>query len=392
MNPVRVVFASVGGLMLGVLVLLGFAGIGPGTPLQAARIIALEPAQMASADSTIERDGSSLWIVGAPANGISLVMQQVAPFEAREFRHFSLSLAEVAPVLRGALVWRTDGELRALPLPGAFHADTTLDLSRFQEWHGTVDAIGFALMPSDYLAAELTRQRKVEFVQGRLASDSWRGALRALASQWTAYRPWIGRSNHTSGYELASTPGPSLQAFVASLLLVASLAAIVAGGREGLRRAGAIMVCIALGVLVVRQVAQLGLRAQVAVEASARASVRPEWPLAAMPQLAHEALMLDMHLARAPPARVLVWGEEGFTREYPTWLLRRFNAASLHSPSQLGLLPSSGDGSVLVLVGAGGWSHDALQSTLQLADESVSVLPVLEGSLLTAYRLLGTAQ
>jgi hypothetical protein len=392
MSRVRLAVTLALGLLLPGLLLLGFAGVDVDTPLRAAERLALDPARLVSRDARLEPRGDTLQVSGADANGISLLMQSVEPFEAGQYRHFSLALGEMPPVLRAMLVWRVDGELRVMPVPGLFHGGATIDLARVAGWQGQIDAIGIALLPTDYLAAELTTQRRFVFERGSLASDSMGGALRALITQWTAYRPWNGRSNNTAGFELSATPGPSLQAFVAGLLAISLLLVSILGGREGLRRSGVLLLVLALGVLAVRQAAQLVLRAQVASEAASIAADHPHRPLAAQPQLGHEALLLAAQLDATPPARLLLWSEDRFMREYPTWLLRRFNAASLHTPAQISQLGDALPGSVLVLAGAGGWGYDEATSRLTLHELSLPATRLLQGSTLQAYRLRGSDQ
>jgi hypothetical protein len=387
MSRARLAVALALGLLLGVLLLFGFAGIELDTPLRAADRLLVEPTRLVSRDAALEPDGAGLQVVGADAQGISLLLQPVEPFEAGRYRHFSLALRDLPPVLRALLVWRVDGELRAMPIPGLFHGRATLDLAGVDGWRGRVDAIGFALLPTDYLAAEPSRQRRFGFERGSLATDSWGGALHALVTQWTAYRPWNGRSNNTAGFELSATPGPSLQAFVAGLLAITLLLALVLGGRRALRGSAVVAIALALGLLAARQAAQLVMRAQVASSAAAIAADHPQWPLAAQPQLGHEALQLSARLDPSPPPRLLVWSEDRFLREYPTWLLRRFNAASLHTPAQLTELGQALPGSVLVLAGDGGWEYDQAAARLSLHGLDLSATLLLHGSLLQAYRL-----
>jgi hypothetical protein len=361
------------------------AGLRLDMPLLPQETIELDPGQLAAADGRAV-DGV-LRVRGADANGVTVVAQPVVDLEAERFRYLTLELGEVPVVLRAVALWRLDGSFQAAPLPGSFRAAATLDLRDAPAWQGRPDAIGFALLPTDYLAPVATRDREFSFVAGRLESESWAGALRALSTQWRAYRPWNGRSNHTGGFELSATPGPALQLFVFCVLFATLLAAAIAGGPPALRRAVLPAVVIALSVLAARQGAQIGMRAQVAVAAQAAIAELPEWPLAAMPAIGHDAVRLVDLLATQAPPRVLVWGESGFFREYPTWLLRALNAASLNEPGQMQAAGAQIAGTVIVLAGPGSWQVDG--DRLAMGGMQLMVEPLMAGTALQAYRIAG---
>jgi hypothetical protein len=178
-------------LLLAMLSLALLAGLRIDMPAFPQSALVFDRAQLTAADAG-ERDGV-LRIRGADANGLTLVMQPVDAVDAARYRYLTLELDDVPGVLRAMAIWRIDGAFHAMPLPGGFRAGTTVDLHQSPAWQGTLESVGFALLPTDYLATVATLERDFVFVGGRLESDSWRGALRSLRTQWRAYRPWNGR-------------------------------------------------------------------------------------------------------------------------------------------------------------------------------------------------------
>jgi hypothetical protein len=374
-------------LLLVSLSLLALAGVRPGMPLFPAATLAFEPPQLAAADA--QQGDGVLRIRGADANGLTLVMQPVDRIQAARFRYMVLQLAEVPRALRATAIWRVDGVFHTSPLPGSFRSAVTWDMQASSSWQGRLDSVGVGLLPTDYLAPIATLEREFAFISGRLESESWAGALRALSTQWRVYRPWDGRSNNTAGVELSAMPGPPLQLFVFVMVLVTLLAAAIGGGMPSLRQALSPAMMVALSTLAMWQAAQVGMRAQVAIEARAAVAHLPDWPLAAVPAIGNDAARLLALLEERAPPRLIVWGESRFMREYPTWLLRDLNTASLDDPSQLnGGGPRVAD-NVLVLAGPGGWRVDA--DRLELAGMRFAVEPLMVGAVLQAYRVTGWA-
>jgi hypothetical protein len=384
MTRLRAPIAVLAALVVAMLLLAWFAGIERGMPWSAPQRVILDLERLQLDGARLQRVGERLEIHGASAGGVSLLMQPVEPFDAESMRYFSLRLRNVPPVYRAMVVWRRDGQLHAVPFPGMLRAQATLDLAQFEQWQGRIDAIGFAVMPTEYLAAALTLGRRFEFESGALAAPAAREALAALWTGWIAYRPWNGRSNHTAGFELSAVPAPSLQAFVFALLGIVAGALWLSGGGSLLQRHAAWLLLVALAVPAVRQSLQLLMRAESAAHASVLAAGNPAWPLAAMPALAHEAIALDHILRTRAPARVAVWGATGFHREYPAWLLREHNVASLNYPAQLSGVTED---LVLVLAGDDGWTFE--DGMLSLPDIRVPARALFDGRQLRAFVVQG---
>lgn len=370
-------------------VFVWFADVRINEPLWPPRAQPLEFERLQS-PARLQRVGDELRISGADRSGTTVVLQTVEALSAEDFRYFTLRLDEVPPTLRAMVVWRAGGALHAAPLPGAQFGSSTFDLKSHERWSGPIEAIGFGLVATDYLAPTLSLEREFVLVSATLEGPSWSGAVREQLSDWFAYRPWTGRSNNTGGFEHSTEPGPSLTLFVLVAVVAAVAIALVVIGPVAARRATAVALVVAVASLAGWQSMQLIQRARVAASAASIAGSQPDWPLAASPAVAYEALQLDRLLQEAPPRRVMLLGEGRFLGEYPTWFLRRFNAGSLHSPADLAAIGPELPGSILVLAGTGDWSSDRAGRQLVVGGSGFAVTPVMRGNVLQAYRIDST--
>lgn len=387
MSRARLLAAALLGLIASFALLLDFAGVRADTPLRPALEREWPLAFTSSTQAQLINEPGGLKVIGNPAEGMVMISAELAPFAASELRFFDIELAQTSTLLRGLLIWRSEGQIHNVALPGHVAGTHTLDLATVPGWSGQVDLLGLVLLPTDYLAAERAPPRDSVLHSARLSSDGWGPRLRALWTQWTAYRPWNGRSNHTAGYELSASAGPSLTAFVAALLLLALVLGALAWGWAGAGRAAQRVALAALLLLAGWQTTQLALRAGVAMEARAALGDDHSAPLAALPALAQDALELQAVLQPLQPPRLMVWGGNGFYREYPTWLLRRFNAGSLRMPEDLQRAASQRPDALLVMAGSEGWNFDAATGLLTAAPSVVAAEPLFAGRLLQLFRI-----
>jgi hypothetical protein len=221
----------------------------------------------------------------------------------------------------------------------------------------------------------------------RLESGSWRAAVASLATEWTAARPWVGRSINTGGFDIAGRRSPSRSAFVAGLIVLSLVLLRLALGSAAMRRAALPLVVVGVGLLFVENLLQHGARTAVAIEAAGAASRHPEWPLAAQPSLAAEAAALQRRIDDEPwRPRIWVYGAPGFFREYPTWLLRKQDAATLTDPDQL---PEQAQlaNFLIVLVGEGDWDFDPSLERVRIGRQTRAAAPYFEGAWLRVYRI-----
>jgi len=148
--------------------------------------------------------------------------------------------------------------------------------------------------------------------------------------------------------------------------------------------------CLAASALLgLQQLAQLGERARVADAASALVADAPEIALAAQPQIGAATFALNAQLdAEVPAPRVIVYGSGLFLQEYPTYLLRRHDAATLPSPAALPA-PEAMPEAILVLVGDGDWTWDEASSELRFGGRQWKAALYFDGGVLRAYRIGG---
>ena len=329
--------AFVGLLILSAVgLILAFAWPGAGVPWQARMVRELPLSEFGSSGSSISLEGDVLRASGAPGAPAVDLMQSLTPMAAADVAYFRFDAERGGAASQLMLFWQgSAGEGRAA-LPIAPGGTATLELSRLETWKGEIHTMGLIAMPVDYLPAVAWTESTLSLREARLESRSWRGALGSLATQWWAFRPWTGRSNNTAGTELAGGAGPSLVAFVALLVLISALSLLTAFGRATLRVHAMSWVATGCVVLALWQVAQLSARASSATTARRAVQAAPGSDLSAQPQLAAATAVLSQRLAQeGGRPRVLIHGQGRFLSEYPAWLLREHDVASLQTPDQL---------------------------------------------------------
>lgn len=366
--------------------LLLFAYPGTGAGWNPARTRPLSLAAFESPVATVGLRESSVHAQGADEQGMTLLLQPTAGLVASEWRHLHYSLERGTPASKYLLVWRSDAGQGVAPLPVP-PASGTLDLARFDAWKGSIEWLGVASAPVDYLAATAIDSPTLELRALQLDAPSWRGALAALWTEWFGARPWTGRSSNTAGFELAPVAGPSLTAFIAATLALAWALAWLLLGRDAARRAVPALLVAAVLLPGAWQIGQLWHRAATASAAADLAAAHPQSPLAAQPQLAVAAQQLSQQLRTEPGRpRLLVLGANQFLGEYPVWLLREHDVAMLWAPELLPPVDAAGDWR-LVLVGKGDWAYDAASGRLRIGTLERAAQPFADFGVIKAYRL-----
>ncbi len=369
-------------MLAGLVLMLAFAHPQWTAPFSPARVVITDSAKFESATSTLATQDDGFVAEGADVTGASILWQAVEPFDAAELPFVVYDL-DLTANDKGLLLWRVGEQVGSVEFAGC---GGTMDLRALPAWKGRVEAVGVALYPTDYLSGQLLRDRVFEVPAIALESDSWRGAIASLWTYWSAYRPWNGRSNHTGGFSLAGGPGPSLQAFVAACAGIFLVLVALFHGRAAMRRALVPAVVIAAACLALVQFSALLERNAVARAASSLARPHPELPLAAQPQIGAAAAELVEKLRELPGRpRVLVHGASLFLTEYPTYLLRAHNAATLPYPDAL---PKElAEEVFLVLVGPGTWQFDLAAGRLNFGSQTRDAQLYFDGGVLRVYRL-----
>lgn len=336
--------------------------------------------------ATVALRESTVHAEGADAQGMTVLMQRSAGLAAAQWRYLRYSIEPGSPARKYLLVWRSDAGSGMAPLPVP-PTRGTIDLARHAAWQGSIEWLGVAAAPVDYLAASAFDSPALELRELRLDGPSWRGALAALWTEWSGARPWTGRSSNTAGFELAPVAGPSLTAFVAATLALAGLLTWWLFGRDAARRALPVLMVVAIVLPGAWQVRQLWHRGAAASAAAALVATRPQSPLAAQPQLAVAARRLSEQLkTETGRPRLLVHGANQFLGEYPVWLLREHDVALLWSGDLLPPADAAGDWRV-VLVGNGDWAYDAAAGRLRIGTQERIAQPFADLGVLKAYRL-----
>jgi hypothetical protein len=323
----------------------------------------------------------------APAPDVAELRQAVDAFDAAQYRYLAFSYRGLPRANRLLLTWDT-GEGRGFtPLPDPVGASGRLDLARVPEWKGRIAALGLAIVPTDYAAAEVLPPPTLSLQRLHLESASWGGAVSALFTEWTAYRAWTGRSINTAGFDFGSRRTSSLTAFVALAGVFALVLFRWCFGAGSLGRVAIPLIAGCVALLVFEQMRQHALRVAVAAEAVAGARSDPTRPLAAHPPLAIDSAALLAQLRRdGLRLRTWVLGPGGFFSEYPVWLLREQDAGPIESPDALPA-PESMPDSLLVLVGRSDWRFDDATGRLSVGGRTLPAERYFESRSLVAYRL-----
>lgn len=379
-------FALLLGLMTAMLV-LGFAWPGSSAPWTAMMSRDLPLTAFVSPGARVSLTQATVRAEGADAQGATQLMQSVPGLNASDYRYFSFDVDGLATVSKLVLMWRGSEGQGIAALPDAPLGRGRLDLSRVTGWQGTIDAVGVVALPTDYLPAAAIADASLELRAARFESVSWRGALGALWSEWSSYRPWMGRSNNTGGFELGADAGASLQAFVAAWLASALVVTTLCFGVVRAKKVALPWVLAGCVFLALWQIRQLGTRAAVASDAAALVDDHePELVLAAQPQLAAATRALSEGLdADGEHRRLLVHGSSQFLGEYSTWLLRTQDVAMIWAPDQLPAQDGLADW-LLVLVGPGDWEFSTASGRLRIGQQERSAALYYDAGVLKAYR------
>lgn len=370
-----------------VLLLAAFAGVRPADPWGARHTLELDPHLFQSPTSRISPEPGGIRIEGVAADGSVAISQPLqAPLAAADYRFLRARLVHAVPGTRWFLWFKQAGEAQLLPLSCGNRGECVADLSTQPAWQGEIEAVGLAWVPLAYQSAEFWPDAALELAHFRLESNNAGAALATMMENWFEYRPWNGRSNHTGGFEFGADPGPSMAGWVAAASLWWLVLSLLAPPADRARWGGGILLS-ALAAMGLAQVWQVAQRAEVAVTASSAVPDDAAWALSAMPGLSREVAALAEQWRARPPGRILVWGDSGFLREYPSWLLREFNVGSLVAPSQIHLRLRDESDVILLLGGSSGWSYDSNTGRLHIGDAVVAASPEYRGTQVQAFKL-----
>jgi len=296
-------------------------------------------------------------VVEAAADDHSTLQVAAVDIDADDFAVLRYRFAEFPRTLELSLVFRVaaapdDVQTVSLPWPGG--DDTTFDLSAVPSWKGRVIEIGFAEFATAQLVPPERGFAPFRLERASLWSDSWRGDLAALATDWFGAWPWSQRSVHALGRE-GDSRTRSIVVFAALATAALALLAVMLLGLRGRRATAALLACAALAWLVLDLRWQLGLQQRLAATRALYAGT---------PLDERNALVGDREIqqaaervralaeARVPPQRVLVHASSGYALLRLVWHLLPLDAAAFWLPLPSLTVP---DGTLVVFYENDDW-------------------------------------
>lgn len=361
------------------------AGIEWSTPFRPQRAESFVPSGMdLLGGRRAETEGAVLWVEGSDDAERSVLLARNLNLEAADWQYLRVALPRFPATLSLSLIWRSSEhptrlQRAGLPRPGRFAS--TVRLAEIDGWRGTISELGLLLEPAAMISTGSTLDRRFAIESMRIESDSFGAAINALATDWTAYRPWGGRSINTGGFELETSRSYSLVWFVALLVLVFGLLLAALGSRRS-QIWVPLGVALLLGWLVLdlHQLGQLFWRGDFARQAQQRSDdLQLHHQLAAALEAARPALQTaDIGLA-------LVASSLPFHRTYGAFRLLPLPSAAVDSPPKL---VAQDKKLALVLVGRGDWQFDPEVQRLRWAGHEYEVEQLYTDAHLSAYRLI----
>jgi len=358
-----------GTVLTGLLSLLWLAAADRAPPWRPVDSLELQAADFGSPTGTVTHADGRLRTRAVDALGQTLLVHGGLRFDATAFRHLQLDFDPLPPTLRPLLLWAGPAGQGSSAIPWRAGGGT-IDLGKLPGWTGEINTLGIALLPQDIVPVAASNDRLVGFGGVRLMSDSRRGAVAAVWSEWLAWRPWSGRSINTGGFELPVEASIRPRLWLALSVAGGALAVLLtAAGRQRRRPVLVAAALTAWLMMDLLQLRQLEWRSRTAL--AARSGVAADTPMTAQPTWSAPLAALKPQLDALPGStRVLVYGESSFMRQYPVFLLREYDVAPLPS---LAALPEDAveRRAVLALFGAGDWSFDPQAGTLRLGGRTL---------------------
>ena len=376
-------------LAMGLLLFAWMAGITTSTPWQPKLHWAVMPTDAQTLTGELKTDEDRAYLGKADSAGASAVLWP-ASAELADTMMAKVCVEDVDQLTRVLLLWRAEGGLHRQLMPGLGNGCSYVDLSAHPGWTPSVEAVGLALLQADYFPPSAVPSRQVHIVAVEFASESIVARVAALLEDWLAYRPWGGRSINTQGFAFGNVAGPSQYAFLVLWALLAALTFAglrVIGPTQALR--GALMA--AAGLIALQQTWQIAVRALEAQVAASLASAS-QAELAAQPAFAPDLDALSQQLAERELRRVYIGADDRFSREFPLWLMRQYDAGFVW-PEQWGMvLPRLRAGDLVVMAGRGNWAFDVNRQMLRIGELEFAAEPVHQGTWLSAYAPIGLGE
>jgi len=347
--------------------------------------------QLQLGEGTIELDNLVITTLDSRGNGLQTA--QLTHVRAERYPVLRYRISDFPDVLELALVFRRDtrDDVQTISLPAPQNGEITVDLSKYEEWRGEINEIGFAeyataqLVPPSMIAS--FRPFRIEWAQ--LQPPAWDSVLPRLRSDWFGYRPWSMQSINTIGPEKQTLGRSWMMPILVFGALLSGLAACFLL-RLPRARIMAVMCCIAGFTWIsldLRWLEDFFAKHQVIETIYAGKS----WPLRHALQPDEETPRVAGEVVRIAEQqgvnRVLVDSSSPFTFLRLIYFLLPLNTAplaqSLETPGMA--IP----GNVLIAVYAGDWKYDKVTGLLDNGKSTISVKPVYEKGDLRVFRSQG---
>ena len=304
----------------------------------------------------VARDGA-LAVEAAADDHTTLQVIQV-DIDAAAFAVLRYRFPGFPRTLELSFVFRTaaapeDVQTVSLPWPGG--GDTAFDLTQVPAWKGRIVEIGFAQFATAQLVPPERGFAPFALQQAALWSDSWRGDLAALATDWFGAWPWSQRSVHALGREGDSPRARSIVLFVALVAAAIALLATALLGLRGRRVAAVALACTACAWLVLDLRWQTGLQQRLAATRALYEGV--PWDERRMlvgdsDILAAAERIRTLVGPDAAHRRMLVHAASGYAQLRLVWHLLPLDVASFWVPDPAAPLP---DGCLIVFYASDDW-------------------------------------
>ena len=306
----------------------------------------------------------------------SLQSTTLANLDAAQFPILRYRFDKFPRTLELSLVFRTaenPGDVQTISLPWPGSGVSTFDLGHVAAWKGAIIELGFAQFATAQNVPPAFGFKPFDLVSAQLCSDSWRGDVAALATDWFGAWPWSQRSVHALGRE-GDTPRDHSAVLTAALAVAIVIGWCVLFARlRGRRLLTCVLVCFALAWLALDLRWQSGLVQRLLATRTLYAGVA--WPERARivgdTDIEHAADDVRALLRDEPrQTRILVESGSNYQTLRLIWHLLPFNVGNLAAATRFhSTLPEN---CLIVFYDTDAWRTKAALRTLLKYSERVA--------------------
>lgn len=376
------------------LLVLGWAArVSPGDPWLASQQLTRDGSEAQSIFGVASADADGLRVQALGPRALGLQSWRLGdPISADDYRVLHYALNDFPRSMDLTLIFRRadlPGDVISVSLPWPGVNGAAIDLGLVEQWQGEIVEIGFSEYPSSGVAKLKLPFEPFTVVGVQLESSSWYGLLRALFTDWLAYRPWSLRSINVLGADMliphhhATLPIMALGLAGSLLLLWAIL-----GVRSRARALRIVVLVVAAGWLLIdaRWMWVLAQRQQGTQMLYADKSWEQRKDLQKDADLmTFAARVRGMVQSMSDAQKVLLWAESRFEEGRLGYHLRPLNVALLYPGTESRHLPEG----ILLLVddSKGRWKYAADSGDLHGPSWRFSAQRIYQQGSRSLYRL-----